>query len=316
MDELDVKILRALISERAVAPSNAKVRSSLRAIAARLRADDATVSHRYKKLLESGFLSVWSLLVNPAFFGYGLIDVMVDVQPESGKSDMIRKLKLINEITGLVSFYGKAISIVMMYNGDESRSRTIELISRITNAEKIRQSRMPLPHSETKILTETDVAIIHSLSNNARKSSFLVAKELRLSSKTVRKRVDRLRKENTIFTFPILNIEGIPGLIPIQISYTYTNSDAKALVDRAVLSHYDANYLTGGFGDPETGQVVLAADATRDMQKSLDWAKSQPGIASARVDILVETMMFPEKLIELLGARFEKGRVAKESPLF
>jgi hypothetical protein len=45
MDDLDVKILRALISESAVSPSNPQLRSSLRGIAARLGTDDATVSY-------------------------------------------------------------------------------------------------------------------------------------------------------------------------------------------------------------------------------------------------------------------------------
>ena len=45
MDDLDVKILRALMSEGAVAPSDAQVRSSLRSIAARLGADDMTVNN-------------------------------------------------------------------------------------------------------------------------------------------------------------------------------------------------------------------------------------------------------------------------------
>ena len=48
MDELDVKILRALMSEGAVAPSDTQVRSSLRSIAARLGADDMTVNYRYR----------------------------------------------------------------------------------------------------------------------------------------------------------------------------------------------------------------------------------------------------------------------------
>ncbi len=307
MDELDVKILRALISERAIAPSNPATKSSLRSISARLGADDMTVNYRYKKLQESGCLSGWTLLVNPAFFGYRVAEVMIDVQPESAKSDMVRKLKLVHEITGLVNFYGKGLRIFMIFNGDESRSRTIELISRITNAEGITQSRMPLPRSLTKNLTETDAAIIRALSRDARKSAVLGAKELGLSPKTVRKRVDRLRRENTIFPFPILSIESISGLIPLYLSYSYTNNDAKASVDRAILAHFDSDYITGGFADPDFGQIVLSASTMADVQKFLDWAKTQPGIASARMDIPVETFMFPEKLIELLELRNETG---------
>ena len=313
MDDLDVKILRALISERSVAPSSPNVKSSLRAIAGRIGADDMTVSIRYKRLQESGFMSKWSLLVNPAHLGYRVAEVMVDVQPESAKSDMIRKLRLVHEITGIVNFYGKALRLFMIYNGDDSRSRTIELISRITNAEKITLSRMVLPHSETKHLTGTDVAIIRTLANDARKSAVTIAKELGLSAKTVRKRVEKLRKENTIFPFPILNIESVPRLIPMYMSYIYSSNAAKPSVDRAILSHFDANYLTGSFPDPEMGQVILNASTTADVQKFLDWTKSQSGIASARVDIPIETFMFPEKLIELLHLRDKSEVLQKNS---
>jgi DNA-binding Lrp family transcriptional regulator len=306
MDELDVKILRSLISERAVSPSNPSVKLSLRAIAARLGADDMTVRYRYKRLQESGCMSVWSLLVNPAFFRYKVTDLMVDVQPESGKADMIRKLKLVHEITGMVNFYGTGLRIFMIYNGDESRSRTIELISRITNAERISPCWIPMPRSETRNLTETDVAIIRALSDDARKSSVLVAKELGLSAKTVRKRVDRLRKENTILPLPILNIASIAGIIPIYLSYVYSNSEVKTSMDREIISHFDASYIMGSFADPDIGNVVLGASTMADVPKFLEWAKSQPGISSARVDIATETFMFPEKLIELLNLMHEK----------
>jgi DNA-binding Lrp family transcriptional regulator len=313
MDELDVKILRSLISERAVSPTDPSVTLSLRGIAARLGADDMTVRYRYKRLQEAGCTSVWSLLVNPAFFGYGVTEVMVNVQPESAKPDMIRKLKLVHEITGMVNFYGTGLRIYMIYNGDESRSRTIELISRITNAEGITQSRMPMPQSLTRNLTATDVAIIRALSNNARKSSILVAKELGLSTKTVRKRVDRLRKENTILPLPILNIASIPGIIPIYLSYVYSNREVKTSVDREVVSHFDACYLMGSFADQDVGNVVIGGYTMADVPKFLDWANSQPGIASARVDIAIETFMFPEKLIELLELGQEKAGALREN---
>ena len=305
VDELDVKIMRALISERAVAPSSPRVKSTLRSIADRLGADDMTVSYRYKRLQESGCMSVWSLLINPGFFGYGVTEVMVDVSPESAKADMIRKLKLVHEITGLVNFYGTGLRIFMIYNGGEARSRTIELISRITNAEKITQSRMALPRSSTQNLTDTDVAIIRALSKDARKSTVLVAKELGFSAKTVRKRVDRLRRENTIFPFPILNVESVPGLIPLYLTFTYSSRDAKASADRLVLSYFDSTFLTGNFSDPESGTALLAASTAAEVQKILEWAKSQMGIASARIDIPTETFMFPDKLIEMLKLRHE-----------
>jgi len=309
MDELDVKILRALISEGAVAQSDNQVSSSLRSIAVRLRADDMTVNYRYKRLQESGALSVWHLLVNPTFFGCRLMDVTVDVEPESAKSDMVRKLRLVHEVTGMIDFYGRALKIIAMYNSDESRARIIELISRITNAEKITQIRWGLPQCRTERLTETDVAIIRSLSHDARKSFIDVSKELHLSTRTVRNRLSRLRRENTVFTLPVLNMGGIPGLIPVYLSYSYTQNEEKGKVDRAMLSQFKESYLSLQFADPTNGFIFLGASTMSEVQNCLEWAKAQPGIATSRVDILTRTMMFPEKLTELLEIRNERAAI-------
>ena len=302
MDELDVKIFRTLISESMPSPSASQLRLSLRAIAARLGADDMTVSYRYKRLQKAGAFAYWQLIVNPTFFGYGILDLTVDVQPESAKADMIRKLKLVDGVVMILNFYGKALKMMVMYSGAESRSRAVELVSRITNAERVVQARMLFPHSRTERLTDTDVAIISSLSADARRPSTSIARELGLSTKTVRKRIDRLRRENTIFTFPSLNIYGIPGLIPIYLSYTYC-ADAKGSVDRAVLSRFESNYLWVGFSDPDSGFVMLNASTMSDLPKFLEWAESQPGVASARIDLPIEQLSFPEKNIELLGGK-------------
>jgi DNA-binding CsgD family transcriptional regulator len=237
---------------------------------------------------------------------------VVDVQPESEKADMIRKLKLVDGVIMILNFFGRALKILTMYSSDESRSRTVELISRITNAERITQSRMPLPLSRTKLLTETDVKIIEALSKDARKSSALVAKELGLSTRTVRNRTDRLRQENTIFTFPSLNISGVAGLIPVYLSYTYCNG-AKSSVDHAMLTHFESSYLWGVFYDPDHGSIMLNAPTMGDVPRILEWAKAQPGIASARIDIPTEQFSYPEKFTELLqlgneGAVLQKNK--------
>jgi len=313
MDELDVKILRALMSEGAVAPSDAQVRSSLRSIAARLGADDTTVNYRYRRLQESGAMSGWRLIVNPTFFGCRVMDATVDVEPESAKPDMIRKLKLVQEITGMIDFYGRALKLIVSYNGEESLSRTIELISRITNAERMTRVRWALPQCRTERMSGTDVAVVRALSNDARKSFVQLSKELGLSTRTVRNRVRRLRMDNTVFALASLDAGSIPGLIPVYLSYSYAQSGAKGAVDRAMLSYFKASYLTVQFADPADGWVFVSASTMADVQSYLEWAKSQPGVASARADLLTKTMMFPEKLTELLALRNEGAETQKKT---
>jgi DNA-binding Lrp family transcriptional regulator len=303
MDELDVRILRAVISESAVAPTNIQIRSSLRMIAKTLGADDMTIASRFKKLQECGCMNEWQLSVNPALLGYKMQDVMLDVEAEYAKPDMIRKLGLIHGVIVIINFLGKAMKVTLLYNSEESRSRTIELVSRITNPELVAVSKMALPKSETEKLTGTDEVIIQALSKDARKSNAAVAKELGLSAKTVRNRLEKLRRQKSIFMFPNLNMTNITGFIPAVLSYTYSRPDAKSSVDSAVLSHFDSNFLWGGFWDTDRGSVVLSAPTMGDVPRFVGWAKSQPGVATARVDVPLQLFSFPEKLGELMRAR-------------
>jgi len=311
MDTLDVKILRALLSERSVSPSSRQVASSLRSIASRLGADDVTVHLRYRKLRESGVLSGWRLAVNPTLFGCQSLDVTVDVDPESAKPDMIRKLSLINEVVGIWDFYGRGLKVVAWYSSDEARSRVVELISRITNAESMVQFRWSLPPSRTPRLTATDVAIIRALSNDARKPLAQVASGLGLSTRTVRNRLEKLRQENTIHATPSLDMGGIPGLIPVHLFYAYSGGEPKSVVDSRILSHFETKYLSVMFSDPERGYIWLVASTMNEVRVCLEWAKSQPGVANARADILVRWLTFPGKLLELLGLRNVAGPLGK-----
>jgi len=312
LDELDVKILRALISESAIAQSNSMVTLSLRKIASRLGADDMTVTKRFRRLQKSGCMSHWQLMINPSFFGYGILDVVVRAQPESAKADMIRKIRLIHGVFAIQDLHGSALKILLLYDTEESRARAVELISRITNADKVTIFRMGMPRSGTHRLTGTDVAIIKSLSIDARKSSASVARELGLSSRTVRNRVKRLRRENTLFALPNLNLDGIAGAIPVYLSYTYANEGAKSSVDRSIISHFDSNYLWGGFSDKEHGYVVLCTFRMADVTESLRWAREQPGVAAAEVDMLAELVYFPRTFEELLGTKRLEAEYAKQ----
>jgi len=127
MDELDVKIFRSLIWKSAIAPTYADERTSLREIARSLGADDMTVRNRFRRMQESGALSTWQLVVNPSLFGFKILEILIDVQPESAKADVIRKMKLVHGVIVIVNFYGKSMKIILGY--DSEKIKEISLVT-------------------------------------------------------------------------------------------------------------------------------------------------------------------------------------------
>ena len=70
-----------------------------------------------------------------------------------------------------------------------------------------------------------------------------------------------------------------------------------------MIYNFDSNYLWGGFSDKEHGFVVLNASKMADVREFLQWARDQPGLAAAEVDMLTELVYLPQTFKELLGAK-------------
>ena len=73
-------------------------------------------------------------------------------------------------------------------------------------------------------------------------------------------------------------------------------------VDQAMLSHFDGSYLWGALTDPEGAYLILTAPNMVSVRQYLRWAKQQQGVASARIEIVVEGVNFWSKAAELFSA--------------
>jgi DNA-binding Lrp family transcriptional regulator len=302
MDELDVRIFRELITDKMSAPFSNQIKTSLREIARRLQIDDVTVRNRFKRFQEKGFLSGWRLIPNPGLFGYKMTMLHVETMPKSPKDDMIKKLKLVHGVVAILNFHGDSLGIILFSRGDQSLVQTIELVSRITNAENIIRVRAPFPQCEANRLTETDWAIIRNMEKDALKSHVTVAKELGFTTRTVRRRLQKLERERALMIPPKVNIAATDGMISVILFYSYMDSEAKKSVDQAMLSRFEGNYLWARLADPEVAYLVLVIPSMVLVKQILDWAKELPGVARARVEITIEAIDLWDNARELFGS--------------
>ncbi len=301
MDALDVKIFRSLLSDNSVAPSAPQVRMSLREIARRLHADDMTVRNRFRKLQAAGLFSAWRLVINPRVFGYQMKGILVDVDPESAKRDMIHEIRAVPAVVVIANQYGRALSLLVLYDSEASLSHTVGQIAHVTHAEHPVLMHMALPEPEARDLTATDWAILRSLEKDARRSYLDVARELGLSSRTVKNRLERLQEGKMVMAWPDLNAGSVPGMIPFELLYTYAGNPPPAAVDSSMLSHFNGSCLWCRLGDPDRGSLVLVAPSIAFVQASLDWTRQLAGVADVRADLVLDCFNLSEKLREPPG---------------
>jgi AsnC-type helix-turn-helix domain len=193
MDQLDFKIFRTL----GLRPSGNQRGDSNRlnpwVIAKKLGVDGNTV--------KSGFIRYFQIYPNYRLLGIGGGSAyLFELDDPERKNAIINQCALVDGVTEITSFVGNEVCIDFTYHDPKDESRRLKLLLGLTNckrAEKFYDRVMPPVRFE---LSNTDWRIIKSLRYNAFKPLSKVAQELGLTTKTVRRRFQRMIDNNACST--------------------------------------------------------------------------------------------------------------------
>ena len=290
MDTLDTKIFRELVQDRS-AFATSDIRRSFRVVARKLDIDEVTVRKRIKKMQGSGFLQYWMVLVNPRLLGLGIAQLLFDVLSSSTKYDLIEKLKLLPGAFVLVDCFGSSMYFSFFYQDETSLQRQVELVSKITSAKDMVFRSTPIPECKVK-LAVTDWRIIRSLHKNPRKSYGSVARELGVSSRTVKRRLQRMVDEKAVFVVPSMNPGALDGVIQADLLVSHENPRSKAETDGKFMALWDDHLARAEIGDKEHSFFNLFVKNVSQAHEVLDWTKRQPGVRSARIDLVQDRIEF------------------------
>jgi DNA-binding Lrp family transcriptional regulator len=285
LDKLAVKIFRELVQNRGAVPLVTDLKTSFSRIAEKLGVNEVTVRKRIEKLHETGFLRGWSLLVHPHLLGLRAAQLWVDTLPHVSKDDLIRKLRLIQGVFVIVNHLGNSLYLVLFYEDEESLKKQIELISRISNSENI--ARVDIRFPETKaMLSETDWKIVRSIRKEPQRPYILISKELGLSSKTVKRRIERLTGEGVLFMVPRMNPKALEGVIIADLLVSYAHPGSKEECERKIISHLDEQLVRAEVSNPEYGFFNVFLSNISKVDETLNWTREQSGVTGARLDLV------------------------------
>ena len=130
-----------------------------------------------------------------------------------------------------------------------------------------------------------------------------VAKELGFSSKTVKRRMQRLIEEKAVFVIPSMDPSALEGAMVADLLVRYSGREGTGVVNRRILSELDDCVIRAVVGDGDYGLfnlIITRISAVREIQEQVG---SFAGVASARVDIVQGRLEMYDELSELLEGR-------------
>jgi len=288
-DDLDIRIIRALASPHSF---QWDVRISYARVAAGLDVDEETVRSRLKRMNDARFLRGWQLVLNPVLLGRDAAIVELRVAEAVSKSEVISRLKLLEGVMLIDDFYGRELAVLTLYENTATLERQVQLFASLCRCPTAVSWKLGFPRCELTP-TGTDWRIMQALRRTGRARLSDVARRLRLSTRTVKRRLTRLVEGNAFYLDPILDVGKVGG---VRCRFWVTSETRwKRAVDQKILSGLPRIISTHTAPREYSLFIAHLANAS-EVQEILGWVKKLRGVKEARATIEVEHIHVQEWL--------------------
>ena len=297
MDKIDIKILKEFLTDFIMPPRNAHIRRSFRSLAKSIKIDQHAIRNRIRRLQEQGVIRRWYIVVNPAIFGLRTANLQFFLPANSDKDEIMQKISSSFPNLGFLCNHLEPKLIVIMYYRDaKDLDHDIDNLMKITKATYM--NKMPKLFTEYGAeLTESDWKIIGSLQEDPWKPYSTISKELKISSKTVKRRVEALEKGAAVYLLADVNMRAVEGIIPADLIIFYenrSNNINSAVKDkiRLQITEYLGDQLV--FFDPnfapDIDHFALILSSISKSQEIQKWVSGREGVKQSDMSILLDVL--------------------------
>lgn len=287
MDELDFKIFKSIDFRPYGEHAGDLSRLNPWVIAKRVGADGNTVKLRLNKMKQSGFIRYFQIYPNFRLLGmqgaaylFGLPDVIQ-------KHEIIDKCSLVSGVNEIHDYIGPNICIDFSYADGRDETRQLQLFRSLTGCEtpeRFYERVMPPVQVE---LSNLDWRIIKALRFHAFKPLSAVADELGLSPKTVRKRFERMAKNNAVIIVPLVNPAEIPNTIT-HVLLLYPDPEGREEVIARALDAFRESCFLSRTSPPGNALLCLSARTLAETEENHIRARKLEGMKDAKLLVLRE----------------------------
>jgi DNA-binding Lrp family transcriptional regulator len=286
MDDLDVHILRELTQANSVLPARPGLRASYRNIARALAVSPGTVRNRIGRMYTSGVLTGSSVYVNPNLLGLEAGAYAVEVSPRHRKREVIGHLRELEGVYFLQNFRGSLLGVTFVYPDAESRERTLEEILRITGAEGGAFSHVPYPPCHVT-LSRSEWKMVSRLVRGSFSTYSTLAQELKVSVRTIKRRVTKLVRSHAILSVPTMDYRALSGCVPVDLVVAFSSPAARHEAERRILALVGDRMIFAGVWT-DFGLYSLILPKVSTATQIAEEVPRIPGVGMSRVEIVEE----------------------------
>jgi DNA-binding Lrp family transcriptional regulator len=272
-------------------------------IAAKLGVDEETVRNRVKHLRDSGFLLGYRLVPNPALLGRSFASLRVEFKDRESKQSAIPRLAQREGVINIGSTYDKSALVTLLADQDQD-------FSKLTAGLGVEGEVSWVPglglRTTSFHMTRLDWEIVSLLLRDAERKLDEVAGRLKVSTRTVKRRLNVMMKEAAIFIMPVVDLrktEGISYQLRVQSEQGKKSEVEKSVVAKICNLVFQASDSQNGSIFGFTGANVAEGN------EILEWVRQQSGVKSASMTIAEKVVQVFDWLESQVQRQIGTGQV-------
>ena len=276
-------------------------------IAERLGIDEETVRNRVKHLRDIGFLLGYRLVPNPILLKLSFASVRIEFKDRETKQAAMPRLVEIGGVINIASTYDRSALVTLLAKQDQDFSKL--MVGLEVDGEVSWVPGLGLRTTKFR-MTRLDWEIVSLLLRDAERKLDEVAELLKVSTRTVKRRLSMMMKENAIFTMPIVDLrrtEGISYQLRVQSEQGKISEVGKSVVAKIANLVFRATDSQNGLVFGFTGANVAEGS------EILEWVRSQPGVKSAEMTITESVVQVFDWLESEVQRRLKSAKALDQS---
>jgi len=280
LDNLDIQILHSLLDD---------CRESDRSIGTKIGISGAAVSSRISKMIKTGVIEGFTLKIEPSVFGLSLLYVVVtgqDTDKILKQLDLIGEPFLVVPVVGGISVCGIVVK--------EDVGQKIEILKNIMKDVRLLSVFEAKNPGIISNLTRTDVVIIEKLLKNPRAKIDELAKNTKLSTKTVARSLQKLQNDEAIQYTVVYNPTKFDKYIPFAV-LTWITEGLEGVL-KILNKEFGTSFLMKPFLAKNQIVLFLFSNNIFELDAITQKVRSVGGVGSADL-FIPKKITFPQKWI-------------------
>lgn len=225
-------------------------------VAKALKVSPEAVRERVGRMERAGIIQGYEIFPNFHLLGLEAKALYLRLPDASAVEGVVQRVGVVDGIIGIHRFTEPELAIDMCVRSPADFERKVKLLRALAGEGEVIEWKVIPSVKVERRLTALDWRIIRALRGRALRPLPQVAKDLKVNSRTVKRRFERMSQEGAFVIIPLVDPAKVPGLILFELMVWMEPADAqqafedvtRALDDHMVCWDLSTNPGGGNFG--------------------------------------------------------------------